>query len=218
MLIFIMAIYPLVWERTHLLLAREGIMSLSKIVNTLLLVDNNRLIIEYPNLSIQAAFKKADDAILGSVKCILNMLTSPERVITKIGISIKEIKEIFSRSRCGIVTSVTVPFQSRISQAVVKELFFKPKLLFYEELPKLASEIMIYLESGRKFTLGMANSITEAIYEITNLKAQRYWGLRVDPKLGDNVRTTAIFKADMKDIEALLTSLEEKTCSKFQYR
>ncbi|HLC38174.1 MAG TPA: hypothetical protein VJI71_01855, partial [Candidatus Norongarragalinales archaeon] len=69
--------YPFALERARLEKADGGIATLKEQVDTLIVIDNNRLVEIVPNLPIDQAFNVADEVIARAVRGITETITTP---------------------------------------------------------------------------------------------------------------------------------------------
>src|SRR6201991_4006949 len=65
----------------HQLQAEEGIMKLKPYVDTLLVISNDKLRIQYGNLKMKEAFGKADNVLATAAKCITDIINSRGHII-----------------------------------------------------------------------------------------------------------------------------------------
>jgi len=72
--------YPFALERSRFIAAEKGIQNLSKHSDTVVVLDNNRLVELVPNLPIQDAFKVADEVIARTVRGITETITQPSLI------------------------------------------------------------------------------------------------------------------------------------------
>jgi len=72
--------YPFALEKARLLKAEEGIETLRANTDTVVVIDNNRLVSLVPNLPIQDAFKVADEVTARTVRGITETITQPSLI------------------------------------------------------------------------------------------------------------------------------------------
>ncbi|MFH0986831.1 MAG: cell division protein FtsZ, partial [Candidatus Micrarchaeota archaeon] len=79
-IVIAMVTYPFRLERARLIKADEGIEKLRTIADTVIIIDNNRLVELVPNLPIEQAFSVADEVICRAVKGITETITTPSLI------------------------------------------------------------------------------------------------------------------------------------------
>ncbi len=71
---------PFSLERVRLEVAKKGVEELKKNVDTLIVIDNQRLVTLYPNLQIEQAFMLADEITAKAVRGITEAITQPSLI------------------------------------------------------------------------------------------------------------------------------------------
>ena len=72
--------FPFSLERVRINVAKKGIEELSKGCDTLIVIDNQRLVQLYPNLAIDQAFKVADEVAARAVRGITETINTPSLI------------------------------------------------------------------------------------------------------------------------------------------
>ena len=72
--------YPFALEKARLVKAEDGIEALRKASDTVVVIDNNRLVELVPNLPIQDAFRVADEVTARAVRGITETITQPSLI------------------------------------------------------------------------------------------------------------------------------------------
>jgi cell division protein FtsZ len=79
-IVIAMVTYPFRLERARLLKADDGIEKLRHVADTVIIIDNNRLVELVPNLPIEQAFSVADEVMARAVKGITETITTPSLI------------------------------------------------------------------------------------------------------------------------------------------
>lgn len=181
-----MVTYPFSLERARTLKADDGLTRLKNECNTVIVIDNNRLVQLVPNLPIQDAFKVADEVISRTVRGITETITQPSLInidyadirsvmTTQTGISMIAVGEAMGNQRCDEVVKDTLG-NSLLDVDISG-----------------AKGALVHITGGTDLTLGEANEIGNQLTEFIDAKANVIWGARVDPNYDSKIEVIAIF-------------------------
>jgi len=164
---------PFKIEKGRINRAREGLNALREFVDTLVVIDNNRLMEIAPDLPIEEAFSVADEVLATMVKGITETITLP----SLINLDFADVKTILS---AGGVTIVGIGESNtpgiRVEEAIQNAL--KSPLL--EVDISGAKGALIHVTGGKEMTLQEANRVGEKLTESMDPDALIIWGARVD--------------------------------------
>lgn len=176
--------YPFKLERVRLKKAEEGIKELINEADTVVVIDNNRLLSYVPRLPMNDAFSLADAITGRAVKGISETIVFP----SLINIDFADIKTIMGGGGLSFISLGEASGVGR-EETIVKNTLEHPLLdVSYEG----AKGALIHLEGGIGLTLGEAVKIWEKLTEQFDVEAQIKMGARVLPDLGESVRVTAV--------------------------
>ncbi len=176
---------PFSLERVRLETARKGIEKLKRNVDTLIVIDNQRLVTLYPNLQIQQAFMLADEIAAKAVRGITETITQP----SLINLDFADVRNVMKAGGLAMISVGTGSGPDRVN-AVVKDTL-KNKLLDVEYAN--ASGVLMHIIGGPDITLGEINEIGSKLTENVSQKASVTWGARIDPTYSGKVDVIAIF-------------------------
>lgn len=177
--------YPFALERVRLQVAKKGIEELRKNSDTLIVIDNQRLVEVYNNLPMDQAFKVADEVASRAVKGITETLNRPGLI----NVDFADIRSIMTNGGLAMISIGEGKGPSKVDDVVRSTL--KNKLLDVDY--DGATGIMIYIMGGEDLTLGDANEIAKKITEQASPNANVIWGARIEPEYNDKVEAIAIF-------------------------
>lgn len=177
--------FPFSLERVRLQVARKGIEELKKNVDTLIVIDNQRLVDIYPNLAIEQAFKVADEVASRAVKGISETINTP----SLINIDFADIKSIMNRGGIAMISVGEGKGASKVDDVVEDTLRNKLLDVDYEG----ATGILLHILGGEDLTLGESNEIAAKLTEKAAPNANVIWGARLDPAYNGKVQVIAIF-------------------------
>lgn len=177
--------YPFSLERSRLVVAEAGIKKLSEFSDTVVVIDNNRLVELVPNLPIQDAFKVADELIARTVRGITETITQP----SLINLDFADIRSVMSGHGLSLIAVGESQSVDKVHDAVEDTL---SNTLLDVDISG-ASGVLIHITGGPELTLGEANEIGELLTQRIDAKAQVIWGARVDNTFENKVEVIAIF-------------------------
>jgi cell division protein FtsZ len=179
--------YPFKIERARLKKADEGIERLTESCDTVIVIDNNKLVDLVPNLPMNDAFKVADEIIAQAVKGITETISVP----SLINIDYADVKAVMTNGGVAMIGVGEVDSDTKGDrvQTVVKETLECPLLdIDY----KGAKSAIIHITGGPDLTLKEANDIGEGITESLDPDANVIWGARIEPSMEGCIRVMAI--------------------------
>jgi cell division protein FtsZ len=166
--------------------ADEGLEALRNSVDTLLIINNDKLRMMYGNLKMGEAFAKADDILAVAAKGISEIITVTGYVNT----DFRDVQTVMRGGGTAIMGSGTAEGESRAIDAVTKAL--ASPLLNDNEI-KGANYILLNITSGtEEITMDEIGDITDFIQDEAGLTADVIWGNCTDISLGEKVSVTVI--------------------------
>tara|TARA_Y100001968_G_scaffold288904_1_gene291524 strand:- start:19 stop:1182 length:1164 start_codon:yes stop_codon:yes gene_type:complete len=169
-------------RRQRMMRALEGLESLRRVVDAVLVLDNNRLLHFCPNLPLEEAFSILDQLIAEIVKGIVETITLP----SLINLDFTDVRSIVSN---GGVTMMLYGESDRGPQEVVYEALNHPLL---DIDTKEATGVLIHVTGGPYMTLEAANQVVEMMTNQVSEDANVIMGARQDPSFGDTIKVMAI--------------------------
>ncbi|MFA4855264.1 MAG: cell division protein FtsZ [archaeon] len=177
--------YPFHLERARIIKAEEGIMELSKVSDTVIVIDNNRLVELVPNIPIRDAFKVADEIIAAAVIGITETITQP----SLINLDFADVRSIMSNKGLSMIAVGESKSMNKVEEAVADTLH---NTLLDVDITG-AKGALIHITGGPDLTLGEANAIGEMLTDKIDPKAMVIWGARIDPGMSEKLSIMAIF-------------------------
>ncbi len=177
--------YPFRMERARIVKAEEGLLKLKQYSDTVVVIDNNRLVELVPNLPIQDAFRVADEVISRTVSGITETITQP----SLINLDYADVRSIMTNKGLSVIAVGEGKGVDRVKEVTGDTL--KNSLLDVDIAG--ANGALIHITGGQDLTLGEANQIGEILTETLDPKAVVIWGARVDPTFDNKIEVIAIF-------------------------
>ena len=166
--------------------AEEGLNELRKYVDSYLVISNDRLREIFGNLTMTAAFAKADDILTTAAKGIAEIITIPGYV----NVDFKDVRTVMNDSGVAIMGNHIASGENRAIEAVTGAL--ASPLLKDNEIEG-ARYILLNITSGKKeVTMDEVAIVTDYIQEKAGLTADLIWGNCIDEALEDDLSVTII--------------------------
>ena len=166
--------------------AEEGLEQLRQNVDTLLIINNDKLRMMHGNLKMGEAFSKADDILTVAAKGIAEIIT----VAGYINVDFEDVKTVMKDGGTAIMGSATAEGDNRAIEAVTKAI--SSPLLNDNEIEG-ANYILLNITSGEdEITMDEIDDITDYIQNEAGYTAELIWGNGLDESLGNKVSVTVI--------------------------
>jgi len=176
--------FPFKLERARLAKAREGIEKLMKVADTIIIIDNNKLVEYVPTLPIDKAFSVADEVVARVVKGLTETIMEP----SLINLDFADIRTILAGGGISVISVGEAEGENKVAEAV-RETLSHPLL---DVDLKGAKGALIHISGSENMTLGEANAVGEALTSELDPNASVVWGARVNPVYNDKIEVIAI--------------------------
>ncbi len=189
---------PFAFEgRKRRLQAEEGIQEMRDNVDTLLVINNDRLREMYGNLTIDNAFAQADNVLTSAAKGIAETITR----VGKINVDFNDIQTVMKDSGVAIMGSATSSGEDRSIKAV-QEALASP--LLNDNKIQGAQYVLLNITYGsEQILMDEITEITDYIQDEAGLSADIIWGHGEDDSLEPNeLNITLIATGFNKNTEA----------------
>jgi len=179
-----MVTYPFDLERVRKVKAEEGIQNLRKFSNSVIILDNNRLVKLVPNLPMNDAFALADEVLAKAIGGLVWTITQP----SLINIDFADVRSIMANGDVGFISVGIGKGNDKVN--IAADAVLKNKLLDVDY--EGASGALIHISGGSSLTIGDAIKAGEIITERMDTKANIKWGARIIPGYEDQLEIVAI--------------------------
>lgn len=180
---------PFLFEREKQIdKALDGLEKLSKEVDAMLVINNQRLCDIYGDLSIIKAFKCADETLSTAVSSITEIISMHGRV----NLDFQDVNTTLRNGGVAVMSTGYAEGENRVTRAI-KDALNSPLLNNNDVFD--ASHILIAIttssDDGAALRTGEVDEIN-AFMEHFNSDIETKWGLAFDPQLGQTVKITII--------------------------
>jgi cell division protein FtsZ len=167
--------------------AIEGIRQMEDHVDSLLIINNERIREIYGDFPISKAFAKADDVLATAARGIADIITSTGFI----NVDFEDVKAVMQNSGVAIMGSATCSGENRALRAA--EGAINSPLLNNNDI-KGAKNILVNITSGedKEVTMDEVNMVNEYVQEMAGNNADLIHGIAVDASLGDALTVTVV--------------------------
>ena len=171
-------------ERARTVKAEEGLETLRNEADSIIVLDNNRLLDYVPNLPIGKAFSVMDQIIAETVKGISETITQP----SLINLDYADMTSVMNQGGVAVMLVGETSDKNK-SEEVVKDAMNHPLL---DVDYRGASGGLVHITGGPDLTLKEAEGIAQNITERLEASANVIWGARIQEEYKGKVRVMAI--------------------------
>ncbi|MEM0381763.1 MAG: cell division protein FtsZ [Nitrososphaerota archaeon] len=189
-------------------IALRGLSELQQYVNTVVVVDNNRLLELYPQYNLKTAFALADEVINNMILSITESIVKP----SLINIDFEDFKTVVSRGRLATLGIGRSSSPNRAEEATFNAL----QSPLFEGSVGLegVSAAIVHVTGGEDMKLKEASRPPEIIYELMGDDGLIVWGARVDNYYNSTIQVSLILAGletenYIREMEAAVQTVEE---------
>jgi cell division protein FtsZ len=165
--------------------ATEGIAKLREVVDTLIVIPNEKLLaVVERRTSMLDAFKEADDVLRQGIQGITDLITIPGLI----NLDFADVRTIMHDAGSALMGIGSAGGENRCAEAA-KIAISSPLL---EESVEGATGILLNITGGKDLGLFEVNEAAEIIQNAADSDANIIFGAVIDESLGEEVRVTVI--------------------------
>ena len=198
---------PFVFEgKIRMSHANKGLEKLRSNVDSLIVVNNNKLRDIFGNLGVKEGFSKADEVLATAAKGIAEVITHHYTQ----NIDLKDAKTVLSKSGNAIMGSYSASGEKRALKAVSNAL--DSPLLNDNRIDGAQNVLLLIVSGSTEVTIDEIGIINDYIQEKAGNNANIIMGIGDDPNLIDDITVTIIATGfDMKQQDEILHIEPKKT-------
>lgn len=171
-------------EKGRMKNAVHALTELRRECDTVVVIDNNKLMQLVPQMPINEAFKVADQVLANMIKGIVETISTP----SLINLDFADFKTIVKRGGIAVVGIGESDAPNRAEEAVKKAL--RSPLLDIDYAG--ATGALIHVTGDNQMTIEEANRVGEIVTEMMHNDALVIWGARVNPQCSGTLRVTLV--------------------------
>ena len=184
--------------------AVKGLEKLKRSVDSLIIINNNKLREVYGNLGFKEGFSKADEVLATAAKGVAQVITHHYTQ----NIDLKDAKTVLSNSGTAIMGSSTASGTNRANEAVIKAL--DSPLLNDNKIEGSKNVLLLIVSGVEEITIDEIGEINEYIQNETGNSANIIMGVGEDLDLGNKISVTVIATGFGDEKQNSLVSSETK--------
>jgi len=166
--------------------AEKGIEALRQNVDSLIVINNNKLREVYGNLGFKAGFAKADEVLATAARGIAEVITHHYTT----NIDLRDAKTVLANSGTAIMGSATASGENRAADAISKAL---DSPLLNDNHIKGAKNVLLLIVSGKEeITIDEIGEINDHIQAEAGGGANIIMGIGEDEELQDDIAVTIV--------------------------
>lgn len=166
--------------------AMSGVERLRKQVDSLIVINNNKLREVYGNLGFKAGFSKADEVLATASRGIAEVITHHYTQ----NIDLKDAKTVLSNSGTAIMGSAVAEGEDRAKEAIVSAL--DSPLLNDNKITGAKNVLLLIVSGSTEITIDEIGEINDHIQAEAGYNANIIMGVGEDESLGDSIAVTII--------------------------
>ena len=166
--------------------AQRGIEKLRSHVDSLVVINNNKLREVYGNLGFKAGFSKADEVLSTASRGIAEVITHHYTQ----NIDLRDAKTVLSNSGTAIMGSATASGQTRAQEAIMKAL--DSPLLNDNKITGAKNVLLLIVSGSQEITIDEIGEINDHIQNEAGHGANIIMGVGEDESLQESIAVTII--------------------------
>lgn len=184
--------------------AERGIEKLQKNVDSLIVINNDKLRELYGNLGYKAGFAKADEVLTTAAKGIAEVISKHYAT----NIDLKDARTVLADSGTAIMGTGTANGENKASDAVTAAL--DSPLLNNNKISGAKNVLLLIVSGENEVTMDEIGTINEYIQSEAGNNANIIMGVGEDPELGDKVSVTVVATGFPAEDQVFTGKEEEK--------
>ena len=176
---------PFKIERARIDKAEEGLKKLRKNCDTVIVIDNNRLIELAGQLPLNQAFGVANELVAMMIKGIVEMITDETALVHR---DFADVKAVMTGGGVAVIGVGESDTENRVDEAVKRALRNPLLDVSYEG----AQGALIQITGGPDMTLADVNKVGELVTQSLDPDAMVTWGATVNESMSGKIRVMTI--------------------------
>jgi cell division protein FtsZ len=166
--------------------ALQGVEKLRRQVDSLIVINNNKLREVYGNLGFKAGFSKADEVLATASRGIAEVITHHYTQ----NIDLKDAKTVLANSGTAIMGSASADGENRAKEAIIQAL--DSPLLNDNKIAGAKNVLLLIVSGTNEITIDEIGEINDHIQAEAGFNANIIMGVGEEEGLGDKIAVTII--------------------------
>ncbi len=181
-----------------------GIDKLRKEVDSLIIINNNKLREVYGNLGFKAGFSKADEVLATAARGIAEVITHHYTQ----NIDLKDAKTVLANSGTAIMGSAVAFGENRAKEGIISAL--DSPLLNDNKITGAKNVLLLIVSGSNEITIDEIGEINDFIQTEAGFNANIIMGVGEDESLGDAISVTIIATGFDIELQSEIINTEPK--------
>ncbi|MCK5016744.1 MAG: cell division protein FtsZ [Candidatus Peribacteraceae bacterium] len=164
--------------------AEDGLYQLRQVCDTVIVIENDRLLSIAGNLPLKQAFAVADDLVANMIKGITETISQPSLV----NLDYADVKAIMHSGGVATVGFGTSDAKNKAEECIVKAMSNPLLEVDYHG----GTGALIHITGGEDLRLDEVNLVGEYVSKQLDPEAQVIWGARIDPNQKGKLKVITI--------------------------
>jgi cell division protein FtsZ len=196
---------PFIFEgKTRNLQAQQGVEKLRQYVDSIIIINNNKLREVYGNLGFKAGFSKADEVLSTAARGIAEVITHHYTQ----NIDLRDAKTVLSNSGTAIMGSATASGGDRAQEAITKAL--DSPLLNDNKITGAKNVLLLIVSGSQEITIDEIGEINDYIQTEAKTNVDIIMGVGEDETLEEAISVTVIATGFNKEQQHEIANTEAK--------
>jgi len=196
---------PFTFEgKTRNIQAQEGVEKLRQYVDSIVIINNNKLREVYGNLGFKAGFSKADEVLSTAARGIAEVITHHYTQ----NIDLRDAKTVLSNSGTAIMGSASASGSNRAQEAITKAL--DSPLLNDNKITGAKNVLLLIVSGNEEITIDEIGEINDYIQTEAKSNVDIIMGVGEEEELGEAISVTVIATGFNKEQQHEITNTEAK--------
>ena len=161
-----------------------GLERMESVVDTLIVIPNDKLLEIAPELPLQTAFKVADEILTNAVKGVTELVTKSGLV----NLDFADVRAVMSNGGVSLIGMGEADSQNRAQEAVDKAL---SNPLLDVDISN-ATGALVNIIGGQDMSLDEARAIIASVGDKLSPSAKMIWGAQISPEMEKSIRVMII--------------------------
>lgn len=184
------------------LYALKGIENLREYVDSLIIINNNKLREIYGNFTYKEAFTKSDEVLASAATSIAQVIVHNYTV----NVDFRDVKTVLENSGTAIMGSAIESGEGRAQKVIMKAL--DSPLLNDNKITGAKNVLLLIVSGTDEITIDEISEINDYIQSEAGNNADVIMGLGEDPNLGDSISVTIIATGFNKNQQDTIINVE----------
>ena len=182
--------------------AQKGIENLREYVDSLIIINNNKLREIYGNLTYKEAFAKSDEVLASAATSIAEVITRNYTV----NVDFKDVNTVLENSGTAIMGSAKATGENRSQEVIINAL--DSPLLNDNKITGAKNVLLLILSGNKEITIDEISEINDFIQNEAGNSADVIMGIGEDENLGEAISVTIIATGFNKNQQDLISNAE----------